>query len=151
VNGNCRHPSKYAEASGLMYARIPPKATIDKGWRLPIAHIAQANTAPFSPPLLFATLPLSHTLTKLISLLQFTSLVHAYQSHSGCPPAPNPRLHPRAPSITALLGIFVDTYLIVVDLWLAGRTNPFRSVGRSTCWLPLRFCTLCHVSEWPSP
>jgi hypothetical protein len=55
------------------------------------------------------------------------------------------------PPDRALPRICINTSSIVVDLWLAGRTNPSCSVGSGTCRSPLQMLQFCHVSEWPSP
>jgi hypothetical protein len=41
-----RHSAQYAEVPGLMYASVPPKATTEYGWRLPLPRIPHLDTGP---------------------------------------------------------------------------------------------------------
>jgi hypothetical protein len=116
----------------------------------------QVSTAPFSSP--SAARDFNPTMhpdkVDITAALHMASLVDAYLFHSGRPPPPNLCLRPRAPCYSIAQEMYVNTASIVVDLWLAGHTNPSHSVSSGTCRPPLqmlRFLPCFGVSVSPNP
>jgi hypothetical protein len=120
-----------------------------EAWAGSMSALTQLVSKPAEASLPLTEPPsLPHTLTKLASPPHST-WQHLWMHVITIADTLHPRILTCTPGAldTALRRIFINTYSIVMALWLAGCTNPSHSAGSDTCKLMLRMLQFGHVSQ----